>query len=102
MTRKYKIALSLNFDNKQRYHFTVRIPKKIDEEGIRELVAVNAAGKEFKLSFLGPALMEVLVQLDHANQFGLDDEIQTWEMHDASKKSWHRELAERCETLVLE
>jgi hypothetical protein len=64
------ISLSLNFNDENRYHFTVEIPEKTHSEDVRHLAAVNFAGEEFPLGALGKTLMRLLMQLDHATKRG--------------------------------
>src|SRR5689334_5706206 len=61
------ISLSLNFNNENEYRFAFDIPgRKITWRQAEELIGKNCFGKKFKLGSVGPAVMELLVELGHA------------------------------------
>jgi hypothetical protein len=62
------ISLTLNFNNENRYHFTVKIPRKTSTDELWGLTGVNSAGTQFALGGLTKALMRLLVQLNHATK----------------------------------
>ena len=72
MSKKYKrtnttITLSLNFNNEYEYGFTVDIGRrKITRDQARELMGKNCLQEKFELGGVGPALMDLLVQLGDA------------------------------------
>ena len=82
------ISLSLNFNNENQYHFSVKIPPSVDACDARYLTGVNSVGETFKLDGLGKVLMQLLVQLDHAKKkIELYDDamIPHWELRAATK-----------------
>jgi hypothetical protein len=65
--RKRTISLSLNFDDKYEYRFTVDIDRrKFTWQQAQELFGKNRFEEKFELRDLGPALMDLLVVLGHA------------------------------------
>ena len=86
--RTKTISLSLNFNNENQYHFTVDIGQKVAWDRAEELVGRNYRRERFKLDGLGPLLMRLLVQLDHATLSLADvgKKVGTWNVRAAPKK----------------
>jgi hypothetical protein len=65
--RTRTITLSLNFNNENEYRFTFDIRRrKITWDQAEELTGKNCFREKFKLGSVGPAVMELLVELGHA------------------------------------
>jgi len=65
--RTRTISVSLNFNNENEYRFAFDIRgHKITWDQAEELIGINCFREKFKLGSVGPAVMELLVELGHA------------------------------------
>ena len=84
------ISLSLNFNDENQYHFTVKVPATVYTDETWALIGVDTDGKEFALSFLGETLIHLLADFGHATKkYELIDEetlCKRWDIHAASRR----------------
>ena len=69
------VTLSLNFNDKYEYRFTVDIdPREFTWKQVQELIGKNCSQENFELRDLGPVLMNLLVEFGHATSSSDDDD----------------------------
>ena len=61
MSKKRDVSLSLNFNNENQYHFTVKLPRRTYKEDFWYLTAVNSVDEGFALALRKP-LIKLLVE----------------------------------------
>ena len=98
MSKKYKrtttVTLSLNFNNENEYRFTVDIGRrKITCDQAEELMGKNCLQEKFELGGVGPALMDLLVQLGHAT---VPPDARDWRQLGILGERLARPVAARC------
>jgi hypothetical protein len=82
------VSLSLNFNDKNEYHFTVELPLRTSAEELWDLTAVNTTSQKFALGYLGKPLMRLLVELDHATKIRRRSLSRAgyWRLHSSRRK----------------